>query len=265
MWEEEIDKLTKEIHELHATGEKKDQRIAELEQQLTNAQGSLQIAAATNAGAALKLEKRAVDAENELAELRRSFDLRYAADMRAIKMWQERSNAEPGDDMVWPDHADLCVWLLEQLDASPRHAPVPETGHIIRRCEKCHGVTEVPDKISLVGIVSCRACAAEAAIKDLQQQLDHAKKCADGIEASHKSTLDLYCDRTAEADRLRVRSEALEMLVLDIRTRTEGFKQILQTSITLERIAALQQAIDVVRANGGRSVQDIIAQIEALA
>lgn len=42
-----------------------------------------------------------------------SFDMRWKADMRAIKRWQE---AHPGNELVWPDHADLCVWLLEQLD-----------------------------------------------------------------------------------------------------------------------------------------------------
>ena len=42
------------------------------------------------------------------------FNLRWNADMRAIKHWQA---AHPGNDLVWPDHADLVVWLLEQLDA----------------------------------------------------------------------------------------------------------------------------------------------------
>lgn len=51
---------------------------------------------------------------DEDADHDRSFDLRWKADMRAIKRWQE---AHPGNDLVWPDHADLCVWLMEQLDA----------------------------------------------------------------------------------------------------------------------------------------------------
>ena len=46
------------------------------------------------------------------AELEAGFDLRWNADMRAIKRWQ----AATGRILVWPDHADLCVWLLEQLD-----------------------------------------------------------------------------------------------------------------------------------------------------
>jgi hypothetical protein len=56
--------------------------------------------------------KQLVAAQTEWDDLQASFDLRWKADMRAIKMWQE---AHPGNDLVWPDHADLCVWLLEQL------------------------------------------------------------------------------------------------------------------------------------------------------
>lgn len=49
-------------------------------------------------------------------ELQRVFDLRWQADQRAIKMWRA---AHPGKDMVWPDHADLVVWLLERLTHEP--------------------------------------------------------------------------------------------------------------------------------------------------
>lgn len=49
----------------------------------------------------------------ELADLRWGSDLRWKADMRAIKRWQE---ANPGNDLTWPDHADLCVWLLGEND-----------------------------------------------------------------------------------------------------------------------------------------------------
>ena len=47
------------------------------------------------------------------AEMQRTFDIRWNADMRAIKRWQA---AHPGNDLTWPDHADLVVWLMEQLD-----------------------------------------------------------------------------------------------------------------------------------------------------
>ena len=54
------------------------------------------------------------DMTDELAQLQFLFSLRWKADMRAIKMWQA---AGPDREMTWPDHADLVVWLLEQLDA----------------------------------------------------------------------------------------------------------------------------------------------------
>jgi hypothetical protein len=51
------------------------------------------------------------EAAEDIESYDQSFDLRWKADMRAIKRWQE---AHPGNDLVWPDHADLVVWLLEQ-------------------------------------------------------------------------------------------------------------------------------------------------------
>jgi hypothetical protein len=59
------------------------------------------------------LTLRLGEVERERDEQEQSFDLRWSADMRAIKRWQA---AHPGKELVWPDHADLCVWLLEQLE-----------------------------------------------------------------------------------------------------------------------------------------------------
>ncbi len=53
-------------------------------------------------------------AEDQLADMHAIFDLRWDADMRAIRRWQ----AATGRDFTWPDHADLVVWLLEQLTAT---------------------------------------------------------------------------------------------------------------------------------------------------
>ena len=53
-----------------------------------------------------------LEAADELITHQHSFDLRWKADMRAIKRWQ----AATGRTMTWPDHADLVVWLLEQLE-----------------------------------------------------------------------------------------------------------------------------------------------------
>jgi hypothetical protein len=51
--------------------------------------------------------------EKELAEMKASFDLRWNADRRAIARWQAE---HPEKGHVWPDHADMVVWLLDQND-----------------------------------------------------------------------------------------------------------------------------------------------------
>lgn len=69
---------------------------------------------ATSGGIDIFAAKRDMaEAADSLDESDQSSDLRWKADMRAIKRWQQ---ANPGNDLVWPDHADLVVWLLDQLD-----------------------------------------------------------------------------------------------------------------------------------------------------
>lgn len=53
------------------------------------------------------------ETKDDARDLQRTFDLRWKADRRATKLWQE---AHPGNDLVWPDHADMVVWLMEELD-----------------------------------------------------------------------------------------------------------------------------------------------------
>lgn len=50
----------------------------------------------------------------ERDELQKIFDLQWDAQKRTIARWQ----AATGKHTTWPDHADLLVWLLEQLEAS---------------------------------------------------------------------------------------------------------------------------------------------------
>jgi len=50
--------------------------------------------------------------DKRIADLEALFELRWKADQRAIKMWQA---AHPGNELIWPDHADLSVWLCERL------------------------------------------------------------------------------------------------------------------------------------------------------
>lgn len=54
------------------------------------------------------------DPAERLRDLEDLFDLRWKADMRAIRRWRK---ANPGNERVLPDHADLVVWLLDQLKA----------------------------------------------------------------------------------------------------------------------------------------------------
>lgn len=54
---------------------------------------------------------RIAELESDLADYERTFKLRWSADQRAIKRWQE---VNPGNDLVWPDHSDLVIWLGEE-------------------------------------------------------------------------------------------------------------------------------------------------------
>jgi hypothetical protein len=45
-------------------------------------------------------------------DLEYTFQLRWQADQRAIKRWREAT----GRTLVQPDHVDLVIWLLEQID-----------------------------------------------------------------------------------------------------------------------------------------------------
>ena len=62
-----------------------------------------------------------------IEELEQLFDLRWAADMRAIKAWQI---AHPDQPKTWPDHADLGTWCLsriEKLEAALRKISQQDT------------------------------------------------------------------------------------------------------------------------------------------
>ena len=54
------------------------------------------------------------EAADRIEELEQLFDLRWAADMRAIKAWQI---AHPDQPKTWPDHADLSTWCLSRIEA----------------------------------------------------------------------------------------------------------------------------------------------------
>ncbi len=70
----------------------------------------------------------------ERDDLQASFDLRWNADQRAIAAWQ---TAHPGNDLVWPGHSDLCVWLMTERDAA----------HAARAAAVTAAATEAPTPI----------------------------------------------------------------------------------------------------------------------
>lgn len=51
----------------------------------------------------------------ERDELQTSSDLRWNADQRARDRWKA---AHPGQPQKWPDHTDLCVWLMAELETA---------------------------------------------------------------------------------------------------------------------------------------------------
>jgi hypothetical protein len=110
----------KEIYVL--TGAR-DAAIAELAARTTERDGllrerqALSFAAgnvAMHTGWPVEAQKALIACGEDRDELQATFDLRWKADMRAIKTWQA---AHPGNELVWPDHADLCTWLAEERDS----------------------------------------------------------------------------------------------------------------------------------------------------
>lgn len=65
-------------------------------------------------------EKKLVD---KVTELEAIFDMRHRADMRAVARWRA---AAPGRELKQPDHADLVVFLLGELEAA---RPQEENSH----------------------------------------------------------------------------------------------------------------------------------------
>jgi hypothetical protein len=100
-----------------------------------------------------------------IEELECSFNLRWTADMRAIERWQKAT----GKTLTWPDHADLVVWLLGQVEASDA---------LLLRCkrflqhgdpEKDYSHLKEPEEIADAITADCLAAAkrGEQLYKDL--------------------------------------------------------------------------------------------------
>lgn len=62
--------------------------------------------------AAINALPQLIAAARERDDLQKTFDVRWDCDQRAIERWQEAT----GHKTVWPDGADLTVWLLTELE-----------------------------------------------------------------------------------------------------------------------------------------------------
>lgn len=62
------------------------------------------------AALAAEVERQRTD----IKEREQAFEIHWNATRTATKLWQEQ---HPGQEGTWPDHANLCVWLMGQLEA----------------------------------------------------------------------------------------------------------------------------------------------------
>jgi len=69
-----------------------------------------------------------IEARVHAAELTALFNMRWKADMRAIKRWQA---AHPDRANVWPDHADMVVWLMDELTKTPTEGDADAAGNVL--------------------------------------------------------------------------------------------------------------------------------------
>lgn len=111
----------------------------------------------------IKAENEALKTENKEYEL--VFDAQWAADQRAIKMWRE---ANPGNDLVWPDGAKLSLWLMEQLEQAKQYIDPEQHPEFYDKltdvgtqdCLNCNGKKYVMMNFSEIGktATSCPEC-----------------------------------------------------------------------------------------------------------
>lgn len=96
-----------------------------------------------------------IAAAERVQELEATFDLQWHADQRAIKRWQE---AHPDKPCVWPDRADMVVWLMGELDTKEK------------RIAELEAALHVALKEAFTGRSECFCCedAAEALEKALK-------------------------------------------------------------------------------------------------
>lgn len=85
--------------------------------------------------------RRAMHAEARVDELQRGFDLRWKATQRAIHRWRAANPASR--ELEWPDHADLCCWLLERLSVAESECERLRAG-TVEAAERLLGWCDMP-------------------------------------------------------------------------------------------------------------------------
>ena len=153
-----------------------------------------------------KLIASSPEMKAELEDMQMTLDLRWKADMRAINRWRA---ANPGNDLTLPDHADLVVWLLEQLEAAERlRAPVGGCGktdleilaeewgksftkpdcshpHLLERV-KAGSVDDVPLPIALSAMARARQ------VKEVRDDREEIKRLKAALETIASGTEDIF-------------------------------------------------------------------------
>lgn len=88
-------------------------------EELRDAVDRMEAQDAANQKALAELQARVTAAEADRDDVQGVFDRTHAAHMRGIKAWQE---ANPGNDLVWPDTAKMVEWLLTRAAAAEKAA-----------------------------------------------------------------------------------------------------------------------------------------------
>jgi hypothetical protein len=92
----------------------KDQVIGYADIDMESLEAGLRIADVPVAVDPTPILEALAKARKEILDFEASFELRWEADMRAIKMWRNE-DPEPRE-LIWPNHTDLCVGLLEERE-----------------------------------------------------------------------------------------------------------------------------------------------------
>lgn len=133
--------------------------------------------------------------ETEIVEQQKSFDLYHAAEMRAIKYWQEQ---HPESEHVWPDKTKMSVWLMDRIEQL--EALLDEYKDAEHRALKAHG--EALQRIEQLEL-------------ELRYKLDQSERIKN-LEASLKLCNESSGEWTDEVERLWFKNKALREALREV-------------------------------------------------